>query len=414
MKNFKFFATILLLSLVSLVCASEEPDVRFVPGEVLVRFKPSLSSQSVESAISEHGAVKISEISQIEAHLLRVDDVEKAVERLQADPRVKYAHPNYILHTMASPNDTHFSKQWGLRNDGQTGGSSGADIDAEGAWGRTTGDASVVVAVVDTGVDLDHPDLINKLVSGYDFVNNDAVPDDDAGHGTHVAGIAAAETNNGIGVAGVSWNASIMPVKVLNYAGSGTFSAISNGIIYAADAGADIINMSLGGLAASLDGTLRDAVVYAHNTGVALIAAAGNDATPVSYYSWYYGCMVYCVPAAYPECITVAATDHNDVLASFSNYGSEVDIAAPGVSILSTYPGSKYAWLSGTSMSAPFVSGLVAIILADKSWLSNEDVRYKLCYSAEDVNVATYPGEDDVMGYGRINAANSVVPLVLE
>ncbi len=403
MKNLKFFGmAILFLGFVSsLVCADDNSPIKFVPGEILVKFKPGLSSQSIESAVSKLGAAEISEIFQIGAHLLRVDDVEKTAKVLQSDPRVLYAHPNYILQATTLPNDTHLSSQWGLTN-----------INAAGAWGRTTGDASIVIAVVDTGVDLDHPDLINKIVPGYDFVNNDAVPDDDCGHGTHVAGIAAAETNNGIGIAGVSWNSLVMPVKVLNYAGSGAFSAVSEGIIYAADGGADIINLSLGGLVDTLDGVLRDAVVYAHNMGTAVIAAAGNDASPVSYLHWDYG-WLYTVPAAYPECITVAATDQNDVLAEFSNYGAEVDIAAPGVDILSTVPGG-YNSFNGTSMSTPFVSGLAALILTDKPWLSNEEVRYKLRYAAEDVNVVAYPGMDAIMGYGRINAANSVVPLILE
>ncbi|NIO72039.1 MAG: S8 family serine peptidase, partial [Anaerolineae bacterium] len=316
---------------------------------------------------------------------LKVDekaDLAQAIRAFKSSPYVEYAEPNYIAHVFITPNDSYWSSQWGMTK-----------IEAPAAWDITTGSDSVTIAIVDTGVDLFHPDLSGKLVSGYDFVNNDSDPQDDYGHGTHVAGIAAAKTNNGTGVAGLSWGAKIMPVKVLDDYGSGGYEDVANGIIYAANNGADIINLSLGGTVYSW--TLKDAAEYAHDLGCVIVAAAGNDNSSVSY------------PARYPEVFAVAATDSDDQKASFSNYGPEVDVAAPGVSIRSTYwwGGSTYEWLSGTSQASPHVAGLAALIWAVNPSLNNTQVQSIIKQTADDLGAA---GRDNYYGFGRINARRAL------
>ena len=416
-RQFKLFG--IAAAAVFITAAWGEASViqpEFAAGRILVKFNTGVQAKSVKSIIYEHRGVPLKRIPQIGIHVVGFNDervdLEDKIREFENDPRVEYAELDYILHAAAVyPDDPYFSLQWALSNTGQTGGVSGADIDTPSAWDRTTGNSSIVIAVIDSGVDLNHPDLKNKIVAGYDFVNGDSIPQDDAGHGTHVAGIAAAETNNGVGIAGVSWNSKIMPVKVLDASGSGSFSDCCLGICYAADNGAHVINMSFGGWVPYYDETLHSAVQYAYARGAVLTAAAGNDGWPIEA-GWYV-----CVPAAYSECITVAATNSSDTVTWWSNYGPQVDVAAPGEYIYSTFwnasSGSTYAYLNGTSMSSPFAAGLCALILADKPWLTNEEVMYKVCYSAEDINSAAFPGADDYAGYGRINASVAVVPVVV-
>jgi type VII secretion-associated serine protease mycosin len=297
-----------------------------------------------------------------------------------------------------TPNDTHYSAyQWNL-----------PQIEAPYAWTLSTGSGDVIVAVLDTGVDLDHPDLQGKTVSGFDFVNNDSDASDDEGHGTHVAGIVAARTNNSQGVAGVSWESKIMPVKVLDWSGGGTHSEIAEGIRWAADHGAHVINLSLGGESGST--TLQNAINYAYNQGVLVVASAGNsyqEGNPVIY------------PAAYPHVVAVAATGDQDEHASYSETGSYVDVAAPGGNptsgwdsnpnhwIMSTYlGGSGYAQVVGTSQAAPHVAGLAALVWSVSSSLSNDQVEQIIEETAVDLGDS---GRDDVFGYGRIDAYSALV-----
>ncbi len=231
-------------------------------------------------------------------------------------------------------------------------------IGAPAAWDTSTGASGPVIAVVDTGVDAAHPDLGGRVLAGYDFVNNDNDPSDDNGHGTHVAGIAAATGNNGIGVAGVCWGCSILPVKVLDSSGQGWYSTVAAGITWAADHGASIINLSLGGTSNS--DTLAQAVAYAQSKGIAIVAAAGNAGTTQPFY-----------PASLPGVIAVAAewNDHfdgtgNALLYDWSDYGADwVSVAAPGCTE-STWPGNSYASECGTSMATPFVSGSIGLLMA--------------------------------------------------
>ena len=252
------------------------------------------------------------------------------------------------------------------------------------AWDASRGDG-VTVAVLDTGADFSHPDLAGKFVSrGKDFVNGDDDATDDHGHGTHVAGILGAATNNGVGMAGVGYNVRVLPGKVLGANGSGATDGIARGIVWAADQGARVINMSLGG--SGVSPTLEQAVNYAWGKGAVVVCAAGNDGTSVPQY-----------PAAYTNCVSVAATDQADRRASFSNYSSTVDVAAPGVQVLGTVRGGRYEAWSGTSMATPNVAGVAALIAAAHPTWTNGQIRAALEQTA-----------DEVGGWKRVNAARAV------
>ena len=265
-------------------------------------------------------------------------------------------------------------------------------IGADKIWEFSTG-SGVVVAVVDTGVQKDHPDLSSNLTNGYNFVSNTPDANDDNGHGTHVAGIVAA-TQNSAGTVGASHRAKIMPVKVLNSQGYGYLSDVAKGIYFAADNGARIINLSLGTSTDSI--TLRDAVNYASNKGVILVGAAGNDGgSPCSY------------PAAYSSVICVVATDSRNMLASFSNLGGE--FGAPGVSNYSTYIPSTYRYLSGTSMAAPHVAGSFAVVMSACSTCNNSEVLNILRETAVDIGE---PGKDIIFGYGLIDLVSAIEQVI--
>lgn len=288
------------------------------------------------------------------------------------------------------PDDPLFSYQWGLHNTGQTGGTEDADIDAPEAWGIITGTNEVMIAVIDTGVDYTHDDLDDGRVRtdiDKDYVNDDDDAKDDHGHGTHVAGTIAAETNNGLGVAGVMWQAQILPLKVCDSQGSCNGDDVAAAISYAADQGANAINMSLGG---SCSQTIADAVNYAYfEKGVIIVAAAGNSGLSIGY------------PAKHPPVIAVGATDYNDERAYFSSYGNELDVVAPGVDIWSTVPNNGYDSFKGTSMASPHVAGVAGLLLAQRPDLSAGQVREILHQSADDLGE---DGFDRYYGYGRVNA----------
>jgi thermitase len=317
-------------------------------------------------------------------------NMEEALKTVKADPTVEYAELNGLVQAVKIPNDPYFDYQWSLHNTGQTGGTPDADIDAPEAWEIPPGDASIILAVVDTGVDWNHQDLQGKVILGWDFAYGDPYPDDVYGHGTHVSGIAAANGNEGIGIAGVCWECQILAVKVLDDYGYGYWEWVAEGISYAVWNGAKIINLSLGGSEGSE--VLHDAIIDAYNAGVTVVAAAGNGYGPPVIY-----------PAKYPETIAVSATDHNDQLAWFSSYGPEVDIAAPGVDILSSLPGNDYAWWSGTSMATPHVAGAICNCLSLNPSLLPEDIYNLVTSTADDLPP---PGRDDYFGAGRLNLAN--------
>ncbi|TCP52430.1 subtilisin family serine protease [Tumebacillus sp. BK434] len=280
------------------------------------------------------------------------------------------------------PNDMFYgSNQWNLPL-----------ISADKAWQTTTGDPHVIIAVVDTGVDLNHPEFKGQLVAGRNMLTGTDRPQDDNGHGTHVAGVIAARTNNLEGIAGIDWAGKIMPVKAMDADGSGSVLDIADGIIWAADHGADVINLSLGEYAGS--DYLHEAIRYAYDKGVVLIAAMGNDGISDPSY-----------PAAYEEVIGVAANDENKETATFSNYGQHTSVSAPGVAIPSTYPNNRYAALSGTSMASPHVAGVAALIRSINKDLTPQDVRTILEETADDLGPT---GPDEYYGYGQINVARAI------
>jgi len=412
---------VLLASTGALVGAGPPPgrptpgEAAFAPGRILVKFRPGVGAAQKAAAHRAQGAGVLEVIPGIDVQVVNVPKgAETAkVAAYARNPLVAYAEPDYIAYALEDPL---FSKQWGLDNTGQVykedeygnpvSGTPDADIDAPEAWGIATGDPEIKIAILDTGIDQDHPDLVGKLVAA-DNVNltNSRTVDDLYGHGTHVAGIAAAETDNGEGVAGVGYNCSLLNVKVLNDRGSGRYSWIAYGIIWAADSDAQVINMSLGGY--SYSDTLEDAVNYAWNKGVVLAAAAGNDGISDKLY-----------PAAYANCIAVAATDDDDQRVDepgwwASNYGTWVDVAAPGLYIYSTIPNhdsriwgmpdeTPYDYGSGTSMATPHVAGLAALVWA-QGYTSNVDVRNQIQSTADPID-----GTDTYWIYGRINACNAV------
>ncbi len=320
---------------------------------------------------------------------------------------VEWAEPNYTLQLDFVPNDPHYDtvapKQTPYLS----------RIDAAGAWDFTTGRPEIIIAVLDTGVDMTHEDLAGAIwtnsgeipdngvddegngfiddVHGWDFAGNDNVPEDDYGHGTHVAGIAAARVDNGIGIAGIAGEATIMPVDVFNYA-IGTYEDLIRAIIYATDNGAHVINMSLGASSYSLGEEM--AVNYAFSHGVVVVAAAGNTGNEMPHY-----------PAAHANVIAVASTTAEDVLSSYSTRGVWVDVAAPGSSIYSTFRGNSYSTMSGTSMATPHVAGLAALILSRNSTLTPTQVQDLIEAQADDLGPT---GRDIYFGAGRIHAGRAV------
>ncbi len=386
---------------------------RWVPGEIIVRFRPGVSEEIIQRINDSLGASTLSMSKRGEFRRLRIPGprtVQQMVEVYSRNPNVEYAEPNFIASALMTPNDSYYSYQWNLDNLEHGG------IHMESAWDVETGSSGVVVAVIDTGVAYEDydiyqqaPDLANtSFVSGYDFVNRDSHPNDDEGHGTHVAGTVAQSTNNGSGVAGVAHNCSIMPIKVLDSSGSGTYADIADGIYFAADNGAAVINMSLGGTSSSI--TLENALAYAYTKGTTIVCSAGNEYTsgnPVIY------------PAAYDEyCIAVGATRYDETRSYYSSTGSYVDIAAPGGDlnvdqngdgyvdgILQQTFGSNlnsfgYYFYQGTSMAAPHVSGVAALVIAN-GVNGPDQVREALEATAEDKGTA---GWDEEFGWGLVRA----------
>ena len=396
-----FILTFLLMGWISVAADPPAQD------HILVKFKSGADIPAIHSA-NRTGTIKV--IPGIKVHVVSIppgQNVQEMVSRFKKNRNVEYAEPDYVAYADFMPNDPEINKLWALNNTGQTGGTNDADINAPEAWeGDEThrGNSSVKIAILDTGISNNHEDLNGKIVYQKDFTVDPPGdnPDDVYGHGTHVAGTAAAVTNNSIGVAGVGFNCSLVDIKVLGDDGRGYWSWIANGIICAATpeneggAGAKVINMSLGGDNPSQ--TIEDAVNFAWDNDVVVVASAGNDGTTAPTAPNY--------PAYYDNCIAVAATDHEDKIASFSTRGSWVDVAAPGVNIYSTTLPHRskgktinYGYMGGTSMSAPHVSGLAGLVWAHIPSASNNAVR---CQIQGTANPIFGTGTDWV--WGRIDA----------
>jgi thermitase len=368
---------------------------------VIVKFASGVSSAQRAALFDTAGVTgKVGNVAGVGAQVVSVQgDPAVVAQRLNRSVLVSYAEPNFILRATAIPNDPLFPELYGLNNTGQTGGRSDADIDAPEGWdaaglGGFPATGGTKIGIVDTGIDQTHPELSGKVVDcGAAFggtVLGGACTDDNM-HGTHVAGTIAAKANNATGVAGVDFNASLSICKALyTAAGTGLTSDVANCINWTHTHGAKVISMSLGG---GESATLKNAVAAAWEngsaTGSVLVAAAGNDGD---------GTLNY--PAAYPEVISVAATDHNDARASFSNANADVEVAAPGVNVLSTIPGGQYAELSGTSMATPHTSGVVGVLWQLFPADTASGIRSRLDAAVDDLGPA---GRDQSFGFGRVN-----------
>jgi subtilisin family serine protease len=394
-----------------------------VPGELVVGFAAGAPADRERAAVRQAGGRIEQRIRGVDGAVVTVDAgrADAAVERLSRDQAVEFVEPNFVLRAARVPGDQFFTDQWGLRNVGQEGGKAGADVRAALAWDLTTG-GPVTVAVVDTGVDYDHPDLAANVwtnpadpvngrdddgdgytddVHGPNLVRDGATPLDDAGHGTHVAGIIGARGDNSVGVAGVAWDVDLLPVKFLDADGSGNTADAAAAIDYAVRHGARVINASWGG--PSFSQALYDAVKRAGERGALVVAAAGNDGVDADSLPDY--------PAGFdlPNVISVAATDRYDHLPDFSNYGpATVDLAAPGEDIYSTVPDSVdtsgYASFTGTSMATPFVSGAAALYLSRSPQATVATVRNAILSSVDrlpDLGGTTVSG-------GRLNVARAL------
>jgi len=387
---------------------------------VLVKFKAGMSQTRMNRAFrragsQQHQAFRSRLVRGLtRARIGRGNSLSRTLRSLRNNRDVEYAEPNYILHAYAIPNDPRFDSLWGMHNTGQTGGVADADIDAPEAWDLQTG-GNVIIAVVDTGVDYNHSDLSDNIwnnsgeipnngrdddgngfvddVRGWDFANNDNNPMDDNDHGTHLSGIIAASGNDGNGVVGVNWSARIMPLKFMDRTGAGTSADAIAAIDYAVANGAQVINASWGG--GPFSTAMFNVISAANDAGVLFVAAAGNESNNNDRTPSY--------PADYdlPNVISVAATDDADTLAGFSNFGANsVDLGAPGVSILSTVRNNGYASLNGTSMAAPYVAGVAALVVAESPNISISALRAALLDNTD--SVADLAGRT-VTG-GRLNA----------
>jgi len=415
-------------------------DTNFSSDRVIVKLKPGANSNEISNLQAQIGVTKVSTASQLGIDIWQIPSgtVEKTISAYKNDPRFEYIEPDYIITLedvekpssatessekitpqATTPNDPGYSQLWGLNNIGQSGGTADADIDAPEAWDIQRGNPNLVIGVIDSGVDYNHPDLVGNIwtnpgeiagdgidndsngyiddVRGWDFAYNDNNPMDVDGHGTHVAGTIAGKGNNGVGVTGVAWNAKIMPLKFLDDSGSGYTSSAILAINYATAKGVKLTNNSWGG--GGYSQALYDAINTAGQQGALFIAAAGNDGTNNDIYPAY--------PASYnlANIISVASTTRTDGLSWFSNYGATtVDLGAPGSDIYSTLPNSSYGTLSGTSMASPHVTGAAALLWSQNPTWTAQQVKDRLMQTTDPISALS---GKTVTG-GRLNINNAL------
>lgn len=443
-----------MLLLISMISFGQS-NKNVIENEIIVKFKTS----SLKSKTTINNFLKNSELSKLHSKInvlkyqtintkqsnkiiiIKYDSdigLEEIISFYENTGLFEYVEPNYtgkgsgVLNTI--PNDSEYGKQWGLKNDGTFSNApsvTGADIEMELAWDIELGDPNMIVAIIDSGLRLTHPEFsgrlwnnvnevadgtdtdnngfIDDLVAGWDFINSDNDPTDDHGHGTNVAGIALASGNNTIGYAGVNWNAKVMICKALDENNSGSYAAMAGAIYYAVDNGAKVINMSIGGNGNST--TLSDAIDYCYNNGVVLVACMMNFNNSVIYY-----------PAGYNKTIAVGSTNPDDTRSnpffwsatSGSNFGNHIDLVAPGNYMygLSYNSDTNYgSYWGGTSQATPLVTGVVSLLFSQNPSLTFEEIRTILRESSEDQignSSEDVIGFDTYYGYGRLNAKNAL------
>ncbi len=355
---------------------------QFVRGRLLVKFRDGVPAERGQHMMAEIGGRKSGEIPQIGVSIVELPEnaSEVAFARImQSRPEVEFVELDQVLPPAElTPNDPLYSNaEWHLRK-----------IEAPTAWSSTTGNSSITIAILDTGVDSTHPDLSAKMVPGWNVFNNNSDTSDVHGHGTQVAGVAAANTDNALGVASVAWGCKIMPIRISNAKGNASYSDMASGLNWAADNGARVANISY---IASTSQSVTSAAKYFQSKGGVVAVAAGNYSD-------------FARNADNPYILTVSATDRNDVLYGWSNTGNNVDLAAPG-EVTTTRRGGGYGLASGTSFSAPIVAGVAALVLSARPDLTAAQVQDILEQNADDLGVA---GWDIKYGSGRINAARAM------
>ncbi len=372
--------------------AGARPGERFAPetlpngkqaraGSLIVKFRAGAQASAQQGAHQQVNSQTVEPVGNGTAVRVQVEPgkLAEALSTYAARSDVERVEPDYLVYADMTPNDPRYGEEWALPK-----------ISAPAAWDRIAGASGIKVAVLDTGI-ANHPDLSGRVILSKDFTGSPVGAGDQHGHGTHVAGTIAANANNGVGVVGVAYNASLINAKVLGDGGSGSFSSVADGIVWAADNGAKVISMSLG---ANLDcpSIIQDAVTYAWNKGALIVAAAGNDGANDAH-----------TPANCTNAIPVGSTNQSDGRSTFSNYGPAVPIAAPGESILSTTNSGGYVSWSGTSMATPHAAGVAALIWASSYGTSNQAVKNRLFSTADRI-----AGTGSIWVNGRINAAAAV------
>ena len=378
-RSLLFFATLITTALL----AKEH-----APGRLIVQTTKGAHPDVVAHALASHGARVLKTLPQLGVSVLSINEAQSdhIAQSLSASGLFTFVEQDFIARVSATtPNDPSYPSQWHLPK-----------IQAPSAWDLTKGAAGVPVALIDSGVDSTHPDLGPKIVAGWNYVDGNSNTADQFGHGTETAGVLAAASNNGVGVAGVSWSNTILPLVVVNGAGFANYSDIASAIQYAADHGVRVVNISIGGSSSS--SVIQSAVDYAWSKGTVVFAAAGNDSNSTLNY-----------PAACTNVVAVSATDANDGLAWFSSYGSDIDVAAPGTSIVTTTMGGGTAAVDGTSFSSPIAAGAAALMLAANPSLSATQVVSLLEQNSDDLGA---PGWDQYFGWGRVNAYRAVTAAI--
>lgn len=371
-----------LIGLLASLLALSPSALAESPQRLLVRPKPGMHETQLHELFSRAGAAQADHIPQIDVRILQVPaaHADTVLTALKHNPNLEFAEADAVVQPDVLPDDPYYSLQWHLPK-----------IGAPAAWDKTLGAADVIVAILDTGVDPAHPDLAPLLVPGWNFYDNTEDTSDVYGHGTAVAGSAVAMGNNALGIASVSWNCRIMPIRVSSVTGGGSLSAMAKGLTFAADNGARVANISYN--AAGTSSTVTAAAQYFQSHGGVVTVSAGNDALFVDV-------------ANNPYVLTVSATTSTDALASFSNTGPHIDLASPGSAIYTTANGGGYRSASGTSFSAPIVAGAAALVLSANPNLSGVQVQTILKETADDLGPA---GSDTAFGAGRVNANNAVM-----